>query len=1397
MKKTFKFFQIVLLICGVCVAEADEVKTVMEGESVTLNTGLTETQEIIVTLWRFGESGSTIAQMDRKEISYPNPNSSHIDIFRGKLQMDQTGSLTINNMRTKHSGLYQLESDLKSGSSHTLTFNVTVSESPSVHVGEAEMKSMSVMEGNSVTLQTDVTETNGDELIVWRFGDEGKLIAKYDVVKSSPLLNTDERFRDRLQLDHQTGSLTIIHTRTTDSGEYTLKINSNKQTLYKRFIVTVSAVTDPGLSSGAVAGIVIVVLLLFAAAAAAGLIYHRRQISELERQKERISVEEGNNLIINPETEIQKDDLIQWRFGYQDILIAEISGGTLKTHDDAADGRFRGRLKLDEKTGSLIITDMRTKHTGDYKLQIISSRGNTNKRFVVYVSERKISVKEGKNLIINPETEIQKDDLIQWRFRDILIAEIRGGTLKTHDDADDGRFRGRLKLDEKTGSLIITDMITEHTGDYKLQIISSRGNTNKRFDVSASERKISVKEGKNLIINPETEIQKDDLIQWRFGYQDILIAEIRGGTLKTHDDVAGGRFRGRLKLDEKTGSLIITDMITEHTGKYKLQIISSRGNTNKRFVVFVSARRISVKEGKNLIINPETEIQKDDLIEWRFGDILIAEIRGGTLKTHDDADDGRFRGRLKLDEKTGSLTITDITTQHTGEYKLQIISSRGNTNKRFDVFVSEREISVEEGKNLIINPETEIQKDDLIQWRFRDILIAEIRGGTLKTHDDAAGGRFRGRLKLDEKTGSLVITDITTEHTGKYKLQIISSRGNTNKRFDVFVSARVISVKEGKNLIINPETEIQKDDLIQWRFGDILIAEIRGGTLKTHDDAAGGRFRDRLKLDEKTGSLTITDMITEHTGNYKLQIISSRGNTNKRFVVYVSARVISVKEGKNLIINPETEIQKDDLIEWRFGYQDILIAEIRGGTLKTHDDAADGRFRGRLKLDEKTGSLIITDMITELTGEYKLQIISSRGNTNKRFDVFVSARVISVEEGKNLIINPETEIQKDDLIQWRFGYQDILIAEIRGGTLKTHDDAADDGRFRDRLKLDEKTGSLIITDMRTEHTGDYKLQIISSREITSKRFVVYVSARRISVEEGKNLIINPETEIQKDDQIQWRFGYQDILIAEIRGGTLKTHDDAAGGRFRDRLKLDEKTGSLIITDITTKHTGDYKLQIISSREITSKRFVVSVFENISVEEGKNLIINPETEIQEDDLIQWRFGDILIAEIRGGTLKTHDDADDGRFRGRLKLDEKTGSLTITDITTEHTGNYKLQIISSRGNTNKRFVVYVSERISVEEGKNLIINPETEIQKDDLIQWRFGYGDILIAEISGGTLKTHDDADDGIFRGRLKLDEKTGSLIITDITTKHTGDYKLQIISSREITSKRFVVSVFGK
>ncbi len=118
--------------------------------------------------------------------------------------------------------------------------NLFLVEPPSVIAGaEAEMKIVSVMEGDPVTLH--VPQLQGDELIVWRFGDGGKLIAKHDIeAKNSLLYDNDERFRDRLKLDRQTGSLIITNTRTTDSGPYTVKISSNKQTLYKRFSVTVS-----------------------------------------------------------------------------------------------------------------------------------------------------------------------------------------------------------------------------------------------------------------------------------------------------------------------------------------------------------------------------------------------------------------------------------------------------------------------------------------------------------------------------------------------------------------------------------------------------------------------------------------------------------------------------------------------------------------------------------------------------------------------------------------------------------------------------------------------------------------------------------------------------------------------------------------------------------------------------------------------------------------------------------------------------------------------------------------------------------------------------------------------------------------------------------------------------
>ncbi len=80
--------------------------------------------------------------------------------------------------------------------------------------------SVSVMEGESVTLHTDVTEIHEDDDILWTFGAEKSLIAKIIIEKQ--ILSTsdvpDERFRDRLKLDDQTGSLTITNITTQHAG---------------------------------------------------------------------------------------------------------------------------------------------------------------------------------------------------------------------------------------------------------------------------------------------------------------------------------------------------------------------------------------------------------------------------------------------------------------------------------------------------------------------------------------------------------------------------------------------------------------------------------------------------------------------------------------------------------------------------------------------------------------------------------------------------------------------------------------------------------------------------------------------------------------------------------------------------------------------------------------------------------------------------------------------------------------------------------------------------------------------------------------------------------------------------------------------------------------------------
>ncbi|XP_073699677.1 SLAM family member 5-like [Garra rufa] len=106
----------------------------------------------------------------------------------------------------------------------------------------------------------------------------------------------------------------------------------------------------------------------------------------------------------------------------------------------------------------------------------------------------------------------------------------------------------------------------------------------------------------------------------------------------------------------------------------------------------------------------------------------------------------------------------------------------------------------------------------------------------------------------------------------------------------------------------------------------------------------------------------------------------------------------------------------------------------------------------------------------------------------------------------------------------------------------------------------------------------------------------------MSVMEGDFVILHTNvTELQEEEDMQWKFGAINSLIAEITKAAeiFSTSDDVPDGRFRDRLKLDNQTGSLTITNITTQHAGLYQLQI-TGQTMSTKTFNVSVYARLPI-----------------------------------------------------------------------------------------------------------------------------------------------------------------------------------------------------
>uniref|UniRef100_A0A671QSV6 Immunoglobulin domain-containing protein n=1 Tax=Sinocyclocheilus anshuiensis TaxID=1608454 RepID=A0A671QSV6_9TELE len=404
-------------------------------------------------------------------------------------------------------------------------------------------------------------------------------------------------------------------------------------------------------------------------------------------------------------------------------------------------------------------------------------------------------------------------------------------------------------------------------------------------------------------------------------------------------------------------------------------------------------------------------------------------------------------------------------------------------------------------------------------------------------------------------------------------------------------------LSEGNSVTLKTgATKIQRDNEVLWMFGsqDTVIAQIykKAGNISYADDE---RFRDKLQLDHQTGDLTISDIRIPISGDYQMKITSSRLTKMKRFKVIVREDTQKITEGEPVHLQTGvTELQEDDLILWTF--EDALIAKLnRESSENSVYNVNDERLKDRLWLDEQTGDLTITNTKSTDSGVYELQIKSSNEVSYKKFNVLVCLNMLKHTVGDSVTLQTDvTELRNDGRILWKFSDKDILIAELNRATNQTLFYEGPDGRFRDRLQLNQRTGDLTIRNISRAHSDVYTLQITSGKKSICKRFMVIAHEKTVSGMEGDSVTLNTDIEIQEDVLILWMFGPEVCPIA--KGETkekISTYDDA-DGRFRGKLNLNYESGSLTITNTRTEHTGVYKLQVICRRETKYKTFRVTI-----------------------------------------------------------------------------------------------------------------------------------------------------------------------------------------------------------
>ncbi|XP_057182120.1 uncharacterized protein LOC130549010 [Triplophysa rosa] len=376
---------------------------------------------------------------------------------------------------------------------------------------------------------------------------------------------------------------------------------------------------------------------------------------------------------------------------------------------------------------------------------------------------------------------------------------------------------------------------------------------------------VSGMEGQNVTLYTHgSDIQTADLILWVFVSKSTRIAQnnIAARKISIYDDVLDGRFRHRLMLDRHTGSLTITNIRTTDSGLYALQIVRGTDVNSRSFSIIVSAHlpfphitsdcpQNSSSISKCVLLCSVMNVTRVSL-SWYKGKSLLSSISVSDLNI-----------RLSLP--------LEVEYQDTNTYRCVVNNPISNHTQHLNITQLCHKCSEFSGVG-----EEQVLLSQLTVLMGSLVVAALVVG--------AAGMIFciYKRLKKTDQHG-LASGEENIKLNGKRKTETDG--------------VKYIKVKAGEPVQLDTGvTDIQRFDLIQWKFGKlgdatspfIPISRINKNNEELQKNDVIEKLGDRLNVIGETRSITIENSKTTDTGLYKLEIDSTTDQICKSFFVTVS-----------------------------------------------------------------------------------------------------------------------------------------------------------------------------------------------------------------------------------------------------------------------------------------------------------------------------------------------------------------------------------------------------------------------------------------------------------------------------------------------------------------------------